>query len=119
MNITFPRTFPGVLKSSKASAHFSSGNFAKMKLFVCPKDYIRYRMTGTLGIDMSDASGTGFFDTRNRRWSDELIAIAGLDKAIFPVARESIELAGTVTKEAADEARKAMTAAASSAVPIL
>ena len=78
-------------------------NFAKMKLFVCPKDYIRYRMTGTLGIDMSDASGTGFFDVRNRRWSDGLIELAGLDKAIFPEAHESTELAGTVTPAAAKE----------------
>ena len=78
-------------------------NFRKMKLFVCPKDYIRYRMTGTLGIDMSDASGTGFFDVRNRRWSDGLIALAGLDKAIFPEAHESTELAGTVTAAAAAE----------------
>ena len=78
-------------------------NFARMKLFVCPKDYIRYRMTGTLGIDMSDASGTGFFDVRNRRWSDGLIELAGLDKAIFPEAHESTELAGTVTAAAAQE----------------
>ena len=78
-------------------------NFQKMKLFVCPKDYIRYRMTGTLGIDMSDASGTGFFDVRNRRWSDGLIELAGLDKAIFPEAHESTELAGKVTAEAAKE----------------
>ena len=72
-----------------------------MKLFVCPKDYIRFKMTGELGIDVSDASGTGFYDTKNRRWSDELIAIAGLDKAIFPEAHESTELAGVVTAEAA------------------
>lgn len=78
-------------------------NFRKMKLFVCPKDYIRYKMTGTLGIDMSDASGTGFFDVRNRKWSDGLIELAGLDKAIFPEAHESTELAGTVTAEAAQE----------------
>ena len=78
-------------------------NFAKMKLFVCPKDYIRYRMTGTLGIDMSDASGTGFFDVRNRKWSDGLIELAGLDKAIFPEAHESTELAGRVTAAAAAE----------------
>ena len=78
-------------------------NFNKMMLFICPKDYIRYRMTGTLGIDMSDASGTGFFDVRSRKWSDGLIALAGLDKAIFPEAHESIELAGTVTAEAAAE----------------
>ena len=76
-------------------------NFAKMKTFVCPKDYIRFLMTGEIMIDVSDASGTGFFDTKNRKWSDELIAIAGLDKAIFPVAVESTTLAGCVTKEVA------------------
>ena len=78
-------------------------NFDRMKLFVCPKDYIRYRMTGKLGMDVSEASGTGFFDTRNRVWSDDLIGLAGLDKAIFPEVHESIELAGTVTAEAAAE----------------
>lgn len=76
-------------------------NFERMKVFVCPKDYIRYRMTGEIMIDVSDASGTGFFDTRRRAWSDELIRIAGLDKAIFPKAVESTELAGRVTAEVA------------------
>ena len=76
-------------------------NFERMRAFVCPKDYIRYRLTGELGIDVSDASGTGFFDTRNRRWSDALIEIAGLDRSIFPEAHESTELAGQVTREAA------------------
>ena len=77
-------------------------NFAKMKIFCCPKDYIRFRMTGEIMIDVSDASGTGFFDTKNRVWSDELIKIAGLDKSIFPVAVESPVLAGRVTKEVAE-----------------
>ena len=77
-------------------------NFAKMKVFVCPKDYIRFRMTGRIGIDVSDASGTGFYDVKNRRWSDGLIELAGLSKAIFPEAHESTELAGTVTREVAE-----------------
>ena len=76
-------------------------NFARMKVFVCPKDYIRYRMTGEIMIDVSDASGTGFFDTRNRVWSEELIEIAGLDKSIFPKAVESTTLAGYVTCDVA------------------
>ncbi len=76
-------------------------NFKRMKVFVCPKDYIRYRMTGEVMIDVSDASGTGFFDTKNRVWSDELIKIAGLDKSIFPKAVESTTLAGYVTCDVA------------------
>lgn len=78
-------------------------NFARMKVFVCPKDYIRYKMTGKIGIDVSDASGTGFFDTKNRCWSEALIGIAGLDMSIFPKAEESTALAGQVTQAAAAE----------------
>lgn len=59
-------------------------NFARMKIFCCPKDYIRFRLTGRVLTDVSEASGTGFFDTKNRVWADGLIALAGLDKAIFP-----------------------------------
>ena len=78
-------------------------NFAKMKKFICPKDYIRFKLTGKLGIDVSDASGTGFYNTKDRYWSDGLIELAGLDKSIFPVAEESTALAGGVTREAAEE----------------
>ncbi|MCQ2437925.1 MAG: xylulokinase [Clostridia bacterium] len=77
-------------------------NYAKMVYFFCPKDYIRFRMTGTVGIDVSDASGTGFFNTEKRIWNDALIALAGLDKATFPEAHESTELAGKVTKDVAE-----------------
>ena len=78
-------------------------NFARMQVFVCPKDYVRFRLCGEIGMDVSEASGTGFFDTKNRVWSDELIRIAGLDKAIFPEARESIEQAGHVSAKASEE----------------
>ena len=78
-------------------------NFNKMQVFVCPKDYIRFKLCGKIAIDMSDASGTGFFNTKERKWSDELIKIAGLDKSIFPACLESIDLAGQITAEAAAE----------------
>lgn len=76
-------------------------NFAKMEIFCCPKDYIRFLLTGSVAIDVSDASGTGFFNTQKRAWNDELIALAGLPKSVFPEALESTALAGRVTKEAA------------------
>ncbi|MEA4897224.1 MAG: xylulokinase [Eubacteriales bacterium] len=80
-----------------------SDNFARMDVFCCPKDYIRLLLTGEVATDVSDGSGTGFFDTKNRRWSDELIALAGLDKRIFPPVLESTALAGRVTGRAAEE----------------
>ena len=76
-------------------------NFARMKVFINPKDYIRFKLTGEIGTDMSDASGTGFFDVKSRRWSDRLIEIAGLPKSIFPPCMESVDLAGHVTAEVA------------------
>ena len=77
-------------------------NFERMRVFINPKDYIRFKLTGEIGTDMSDASGSGFFDVHNRKWSEELIKIAGLPMSIFPPCMESIDLAGHVTKEAAE-----------------
>ena len=76
-------------------------HFAQMVKFVCPKDYIRYQLTGVPMTDVSEASGTGFFDTKKRIWSEELIAISGLPYSVFPDAVESPEIAGRVTPNAA------------------
>ncbi|MBR0088201.1 MAG: xylulokinase, partial [Lachnospiraceae bacterium] len=79
------------------------GNYEKMVRFICPKDYVRFKLTGIADTDVSEASGTGFFDTRNRCWSEELIGISGLDRNIFPEVHESIDLAGRVTRKASKE----------------
>ncbi|MBR1709294.1 MAG: xylulokinase [Clostridia bacterium] len=76
-------------------------NFQKMTAFFCPKDYIRYKLTGQVRTDVSEASGIGFFDTKQRVWSEPLISLAGLNPDLFPEALESPEIAGRVTKEAA------------------
>ena len=76
-------------------------NFARMKVFVCPKDYIRFRLTGKAALDVSEASGTGFFNTKERLWSEELIRRVGLPREIFPETHESIECAGEISREAA------------------
>ena len=77
-------------------------NFARMKIFCCPKDYVRFRLTGKVATDVSEASGTGFFNTKERKWSEELIALSGLPRDIFPEAHESVETAGYITAEAAE-----------------
>ena len=77
--------------------------FAKMKVFLCPKDYIRFKFTGKIAMDMSEASGTGFLDTKRRCWAEELIKKVGLDMSIFPDTLESTDKAGEVTAEAAQE----------------
>jgi len=77
-------------------------SFERMRIFLCPKDYIRYLICGEIAMDVSEASGTGFFNTKDRAWSEELISVAGLPRSIFPKVRESIDQAGYVTREAAE-----------------
>ncbi len=76
-------------------------NFAHMSVFLCPKDYLRFRMTGKVLMDVTEASGTGLFDTANRRWCHDLIDRLDLAPEIFPFTVESTALSGSVTAEAA------------------
>lgn len=78
-------------------------NYEKTRYVMFPKDYIRYRMCGEIGTEMSDASSGAIFDTKNRQWAWELIDKLGLRREIFPESRESCDIAGKVTKECAVE----------------
>ncbi len=79
------------------------GNFERMVKFCCPKDYIRFMLTGNVATDVSDASGTGFFNVEERDWSRELIDKVELPFHIFPQFMESTALAGVVTRQAAEQ----------------
>ena len=81
---------------------FEPENFAKLKLILNPKDYIRLKMTNEIATDVSEASGTGLFDVVNRNWSFDLIDKLSLAKDLFPPAYESNEVTGSISKEAAE-----------------
>jgi xylulokinase len=68
---------------------------------LCAKDYINYRLTGEFATDYSDASGTNAFDLNSFQWSSRLIDAAEVDREMFPAARPSTDVLGTVTAEAA------------------
>ena len=78
-------------------------NYAKIVKFFMPKDYIRFCLSGKKATDVSDASGTGFFDVEHRCWSYELIDKLGFDRSIFPEVFESDEVTSYVSEEAAEE----------------
>jgi xylulokinase len=59
-----------------------------------PKDWLRWRLTGTRITDCSDASGTLWLDVGERRWSDELLAACGLTRAQVPELVEGSAPAG-------------------------
>ena len=78
-------------------------NFSKLRHLLVCKDYIRFRLTGELATEVSDASGTLMFDVKNRKWSGKLIELLKIDPAILPKCYESPEITGELTREAGKE----------------
>ena len=68
--------------------------FAQINTILLPKDYLRFRLTGQMVSDMSDASGTLWLDVENRCWSEELLAATGLRLDQMPRLVESSEKSG-------------------------
>jgi xylulokinase len=77
------------------------GRFESVRHVLLPKDYLRFRLTGELATDVSDASGTAMFDVVRRHWSFDMMDGLGLDRSILPRAHESVDVAGAVSEGAA------------------
>src|SRR5580698_9019963 len=75
--------------------------FESVRHVLLPKDYLRFRLTGELATEVSDASGTAMFDVVHRRWSLEMMDSLGLDRSILPRAYESVDVTGTISESAA------------------
>ena len=73
--------------------------FAKAKTFVLPKDYVRYRLTGTIHMDYSDAAGTSLLDIAQKEWSQEICDALGIDLSICPPLVDSHENVGKITDD--------------------
>ena len=66
-----------------------------------PKDYVRFRMSGTYATEVSDASGTLLLDVRNRKWSTQMLSALKLDPSWLPECFESEEVSAQVSPSAA------------------
>lgn len=73
--------------------------FAKTHVFVLPKDYLRYRMTGKIHTEYSDAAGTLLLNVSKREWSPELLEIFNLPPGFCPPIVESHECVGLISDE--------------------
>ncbi|GAU79555.1 xylulokinase [Fusibacter sp. 3D3] len=74
--------------------------FKKIRHILLPKDYIRFKLTGTYATDYSDASGMLLLDVQNKKWSQPLCDFIGVTSDMLPDLYESYEVTGTVTDEA-------------------
>ena len=77
--------------------------YSRIAHVVCPKDYIRLRLTGELGSEPTDASGTCLYDLRSGTWFRPLLESLGLDAGLLPELGQPMQTAGTVTASCADE----------------
>ena len=78
-------------------------NFAKIAKIMLPKDYIAYKLTGSFCTDVSDASGMLLLDVKNRKWSDKMLEICGVNESQMPKLYESYETVGTLKADIAAE----------------
>jgi xylulokinase len=76
---------------------------ARAASLLMPKDWINFRLTGTLGMDESDASCTYLWDGRSGDWSPELTHLLGIDDRLLPEVRAAHVLLGGVSPKAAME----------------
>ena len=61
-----------------------------------PKDWLRARLGGGIATDPSDASGTLLYDVVAGDWSDRAMAWAGVDPALLPPVRGSVDRTGSI-----------------------
>ena len=77
-------------------------NFAKVRYLVLPKDYVRYRLTGNLQMEVSDAAGMLMMNVRQQTWSEPVLRALDLSSEILPPIIGSGEIAGTISPDVAD-----------------
>lgn len=79
-------------------------NFARLATVLLPHDYVNFRLTGKTWMEAGDASGTGFFDLRERRFAADEVAF--IDRSLpdkLPPLVAADEPAGELSSTVAQE----------------
>jgi xylulokinase len=77
--------------------------FDRVETVLLPKDWLRWKLTGAMVSEMSDAAGTLWLDVARRDWSDALLAATGLTRAHMPALVEGHQVSGHLSADAARE----------------
>jgi xylulokinase len=75
--------------------------FGRLATVLLAKDFIRYRLTGSLATEPSDASGTLMFDPAQLTWSRAIMDAVALPTSLLPDVGGSAEVLGRVSAEVA------------------
>jgi xylulokinase len=77
-------------------------HFAKTAHLLLPKDYIRYKLTGELACEPSDAAGTLLFDVPANAWSTVVLDKLSIPREWMPPIVASASVAGKLRKDIAE-----------------
>jgi xylulokinase len=75
--------------------------YSRIHQVLLPKDYLRYRLTGSYATDKAGAAGTLLMDLEQRDWSQHVIDALAIPRNWLPKTHEGPEVTGTVSAEAA------------------
>lgn len=78
-------------------------SFARMRWALLPKDWLRWRLTGTVATEASDASATLLYDVLQDRWATEVMDSLGLRRELFAPVLPAGAPAGYLQASAARE----------------
>jgi rhamnulokinase len=60
-------------------------------------DLLAYWLTGSVGVEITNASTTGLLDVTSRSWAVDLIERVGIPSSLFPPLRQPGDLIGPIT----------------------
>jgi len=72
--------------------------FEKVAMYLLPKDYISYRLSGNYVTDVSDASGMLLLDVKSKCYSKPLLDFVGITENQLPKLYESYEVTGKLSE---------------------
>ena len=75
--------------------------YKKVAKILLPKDYVRFRLTGTFATEVSDASGMQLMNIAQRDWSNEVLEKLDIDREFLAPIYESQVISSYVSSEAA------------------
>lgn len=76
---------------------------AAARTVLMPKDWINFRLTGVRAQDWTEASMSFLMDAATRDWSDDLLALTGVERRLLAPIRSPLDVIGPLAPGAAAE----------------
>ncbi|MBF7020157.1 xylulokinase [Staphylococcus sp. 18_1_E_LY] len=67
-------------------------HWSKTKVFLLPKDYVRFKLTGAINMELSDASSTLLLDPSTNEWSEDVGRQFGITNIYPPLVTSDTQV---------------------------